>query len=202
MKKIEDTSFFCIDFVNCDLSEDGRIDSLVKPFLDYPGYFVKCDMANYGISHRNPSRWRGSLLKNIETLKKMQEWVVDFVDRSIDYIQSNQTEDGETVKWSILKKVNRLGNPFFGSVSDRVTNFVTYELFETLKHLYGGDCWYRIISCSKCNKFFVARTVRTQRFCSDKCRWNYHNKEKRVTGKHTEYMRKYLPDWRKRKSQT
>ena len=153
------------------------------------------------LSYWNPSGWKGRLIRNRQTLEKIQKCLADFVTRSIGQIQRSTRTDNTTVRDSILRRANKL-RLRFRLVSDRTTSLMKGELFRDLMGLYRGDCWNRIIRCPKCNKFFVAKTVRPQRFCSDECRWNYHNKEKRATGAHTQYMRKYLPDYRKRKSQT
>jgi len=44
--------------------------------------------------------------------------------------------------------------------------------------------------CKKCNRFYISKTIRPSKYCSDKCRLSYHNQERIKSGKAKEYKRK------------
>jgi hypothetical protein len=47
----------------------------------------------------------------------------------------------------------------------------------------------RLHQCHFCGNYYVASTIRTTKFCSDKCRLGHHNQERVRSGQHAEYMR-------------
>jgi len=47
-----------------------------------------------------------------------------------------------------------------------------------------------INKCRKCQKFYVSKTIRPSKFCSDKCRLAWHNRKRIVSGKAAEYKRR------------
>jgi len=44
--------------------------------------------------------------------------------------------------------------------------------------------------CDECENFFISKTIRISRFCSDKCRRAWHNRKRIESGEHREYKRK------------
>jgi hypothetical protein len=44
--------------------------------------------------------------------------------------------------------------------------------------------------CDNCEKYFIAKTTRTQRFCGDTCRQAWHNRRRIESGEAKEYKRK------------
>jgi hypothetical protein len=129
MKKIEETRFLCLDFINCDLSRNLTIEGLVKTFLHPPTYrYLQSVTSEPGCFDRDRSKWKRKLSENIETLREIQGCIADFVDRSVGRIQS-KTIAGETrIKNSIVSEAEGLSH-LFGSVSDPVISFVAYGLF-------------------------------------------------------------------------
>ena len=48
-----------------------------------------------------------------------------------------------------------------------------------------------IRQCDECEKYFISKTVRKQRFCpGNKCRMSYHNRKRIRSGEAKEYKRK------------
>ena len=54
---------------------------------------------------------------------------------------------------------------------------------------------YRGISCKECNKRFLPKTLRNQSFCSNGCRYKFHNSVRGKSGEHTDYMK----TWRQKR---
>jgi hypothetical protein len=48
----------------------------------------------------------------------------------------------------------------------------------------------RVRKCEECKKFYIAKTIRPSRFCSNECRLAFHNREGIQSGKNREYKRK------------
>jgi len=44
--------------------------------------------------------------------------------------------------------------------------------------------------CDECENFFISKTIRASRFCSDKCRLAWHNRKRIESGEHRDYKRK------------
>jgi hypothetical protein len=44
--------------------------------------------------------------------------------------------------------------------------------------------------CQECNQFYISKTVRLSKYCSDKCRLAYHNRKRIQSGEAREYKRK------------
>jgi hypothetical protein len=44
--------------------------------------------------------------------------------------------------------------------------------------------------CDECRIFFISKTIRPTRFCSDKCRLSWHNRKRIESGEHRDYKRK------------
>lgn len=51
-----------------------------------------------------------------------------------------------------------------------------------------------IHQCHECKKYFIAKTLRKQMYCQDKCRLDWHNRERIESGEHAEYKRKKRRD--------
>jgi len=48
----------------------------------------------------------------------------------------------------------------------------------------------KLHKCKECNSFFIAKTLRPQEFCSDKCRLAWNNRRRIESGEHKEYKRR------------
>ena len=64
---------------------------------------------------------------------------------------------------------------------------LAYFFIEYLKSENSVQC---LRQCKECNKFFVSKTKRPQKYCSDKCRLSHHNKKRIESGEHAAYKRK------------
>lgn len=47
----------------------------------------------------------------------------------------------------------------------------------------------RLKSCQECQKFYISKTLRESKFCSDHCRLKYHNRQRIESGENAEYKR-------------
>jgi hypothetical protein len=44
--------------------------------------------------------------------------------------------------------------------------------------------------CDDCQKYYISKTLRGQRFCSSKCRQSWNNRKRIESGEHKEYKRR------------
>jgi hypothetical protein len=65
-----------------------------------------------------------------------------------------------------------------------------YSLFEFLNK----NDRRKLKFCDKCNKFFISKTIRSSKFCSEKCRLSWHNRRRIESGEHREYKRRKRKD--------
>jgi hypothetical protein len=69
---------------------------------------------------------------------------------------------------------------------DFFRSLVAYSLIEFLTN----NDRRRLKKCDKCGLFFVSKTVRKSKFCSDKCRLAHHNRRYILSGKAREYKKR------------
>jgi hypothetical protein len=58
--------------------------------------------------------------------------------------------------------------------------------------------YFRSRVCKECNKSFRPKTLREQWFCSNRCRFKYHNTNRIKSGKHARYVKQ----WREKKKES
>jgi len=51
--------------------------------------------------------------------------------------------------------------------------------------------WDHVFSCKQCGKFYRLKTRRKHPYCSDGCRYRWHNVVRNRTGEHKRYMREW-----------
>ena len=68
-----------------------------------------------------------------------------------------------------------------------LTDDLTYVLVEYFK-LEDG-CKY-IRKCQYCDKYYISKTKRMSKYCSDRCRLDFHNRKRIESGEAREYKRK------------
>jgi len=191
MKKIDD-NIPCIDFVNSDLSRTQTINGLAR-------YLVYC-LKGIDDEHRwksTASFLRSEMLKGIERLKGLQKNMKQFVNYSIAQSQGGKPPIGEyhKLKNFIRREADKItyGYKIGPNI---VENVIIPYLCEDMIFLDNEECWDRIINCSECKTFFIARTSRHQMYCSKKCRDKHRNKERIKSGKWARYMK----DWRRKRN--
>ena len=48
----------------------------------------------------------------------------------------------------------------------------------------------RIRKCPNCNKYFIFTKRATKKYCSEKCKYDFHNKRDTLSGKRKEFMKR------------
>lgn len=194
MKKIKDSRFLCIDFVNSNPFQDKTIEGLIKTFIFYlKEKGEKFDERSLAL------QWKEIVRREIEELKRIQDCMKQFIEYSISKSQTS-TESDENFRKAknlLLSETEKYHYPQFEylAILERDFNVVKnlmvpglcYHLIEFDRENY----WDRVIYCKQCHKIFIRKTDRSQKFCSDRCRFRYHNKEKVRSGEHRAYMRNW-----------
>jgi hypothetical protein len=70
-------------------------------------------------------------------------------------------------------------NAYLEKICHQLLNFLSKE--GTIRKLH---------RCKECESFFIARTLRRQEFCSDRCRLTWNNRRRIESGEHKEYKRR------------
>lgn len=70
--------------------------------------------------------------------------------------------------------------------NDFIRSIIGYSLVE---FLINNDR-RKLKRCKDCNLFFISKTVRESKYCSDKCRLAHHNREYILSGKAREYKKR------------
>lgn len=96
--------------------------------------------------------------------------------------------DGKIVKKPFIKSdifFTEGDNHGLFSLNNFIFSAALYSLFEfIIKH--GRE---KIFLCEICGRFATKKTNREKKFCSDECRYMYHNKKKIQSGKMKEYLK-------------
>ena len=187
MKKIEDWRFLCIDFLNMDLSRAETLDSLVQIFFP-PGKHLGLPLLVAISLRKDPLAAKKRLSRNVGNLIGFQQWMLTLVNHSIAQAGRDSKTPDLSVRDRILKVTGKYYRYFSGL--DDFVQVVVWRTAADLDGLFAADCWNRIFKCCRCQKFFVAKTRRFQKFCSKKCRDTHRNRK--------EYMRMYMRDRRRR----
>ena len=59
-----------------------------------------------------------------------------------------------------------------------------------VKHILADEKREYVRKCEECKRFYISKTRRERKFCSDKCRLKLHNRERIKSGEHAAYKRK------------
>ncbi len=89
-----------------------------------------------------------------------------------------------------FKAFNMAENSFTEIKEDNLylyDKFINFCLIEFLKQPKNQKL---IHICDECEEFFMSKTTRHSRFCSDKCRLAWHNRKRIESGEHRDYKRK------------
>ena len=97
-------------------------------------------------------------------------------------------ENGDLVKSSILADVHLIGSHY--GAESRFNSYINSLLGFSLSEFIISTDLRRLKRCKKCMNFFVSKTIRPSKFCSDKCRHDYHNRKRIDSGEAREYKRK------------
>ena len=106
-------------------------------------------------------------------------------------VEGEITDDGELKKSHFLDLTNLVHEansayPLKTRFIDVLNSLVGFSLTE---FLLNNDP-KKIKRCGECMKFYVSKTIRPSRFCSDKCRLAWHNRKYIESGKAKEYKKK------------
>lgn len=85
------------------------------------------------------------------------------------------------------KKINEI-NTYYDFNPFRLALFCS--AFKSLVDFLLDNDRKKLKYCDECEKFFISKTIRTSRFCSDKCRLSWHNRKRIESGEHREYKRR------------
>lgn len=78
------------------------------------------------------------------------------------------------------------GGENHGRFFEFVYAIVGYSLLEFLLHNDRRKLNY----CDECDNVYISKSIRKQRFCSDRCRLAWHNRKRIKSGEHAKYKRK------------
>jgi hypothetical protein len=176
-------------FINSNLSARESVNTFISDILDY--------LESSGFTYSSKSRkyhahlWIRKVYLQIEKLKKFRREIASFV-RYISNPRCNFT-DKEYYKLQrdlILRKAETISKRKY------VDSFSPKELMSIVcgaLMLLTQDKFpfFRPRLCKECKKSFRPKTLRDQWFCSDKCRFKYHNTNRIQSGKHSQYMKKW-----------
>ena len=199
MKKIEIPKFLCIDFVNSKFPEDKVIKGLVKSFIRK----LKGDEERFD-ERPLTMRWEKIVGSRKEYLVEIKKVMKQFIHYSILNSQSGSGTEPEMnvdfnrIRHYLRNKAEKYNDPEYdpGDIYhkinfDVVNNLMIPGLCWDLIEFDKKNYWDRMIYCSECEKVFITRTLRIQNFCSPKCRFRYHNREKVKSGRHKIYMKEW-----------
>lgn len=202
MKKIKPEDFLCIDFVNSEPQVDKVIKGLIKSFIDS----LRVD--GVGPDERLLAlRWEKIVRSNIGRLVDTKKTMDQFIRYSILKAQSGSgtgpemDKDLHRIRHFLRNEGEKYYDPKYddGDIYNKkdfnvVKNLMIPGLCKDLIDFDEKNYWDRMKYCSECKKVFVTKTRRVQNFCSDRCRFRYHNRERIKSGNHKIYMR----NWREK----
>jgi hypothetical protein len=214
MKKVQNKKILCIDFLNSDPTDMKMVNSLVESLSS--SVSENCWLGKPGYHHKKMviKKLIGRVSAHREELRKIHRNIGLFLKSFINsnnpsfynsIISDAQQELKKLESWTRadfmpVKRIYRIGR-FKGYIftdkktvyrpHDVITAMIEPFLISDLRHLYENGYWNRIKNCLECDKFFISKTLRNQLFCSNKCRFKYHNKEKVISGHHKDYMKQW-----------
>ena len=75
-----------------------------------------------------------------------------------------------------------------------ITDLLNEVFVGELAHILCTTNSQKLKQCNECNKFFIAKVNRSDcKFCSNKCKSECHNRQRKESGKHADYMREKRP---------
>ena len=99
----------------------------------------------------------------------------------------------ENVKWSCIKTNNKWKPIVDYQPHPNFSNLETYidlEIANIIVKERGNEIFPYIKKCEWCINYYPANTLnKNQRFCSDKCRQDWHNRKRIESGEHARYKR-------------
>jgi hypothetical protein len=136
------------------------------------------------------------LLASISKGKTLTTALNNIIEGSTKFIRTQFSADPEN---GPLIKKERIYHPKFGS-TDLPDDCVGSDLFFYLTtHDFIGLSLAKFLDendrrklkyCEECTSFYIAKTLRNQRFCSGQCRLSHHNRKRIESGEAMEYKRK------------
>jgi NAD-dependent dihydropyrimidine dehydrogenase PreA subunit len=93
-------------------------------------------------------------------------------------------------------------NPPFKEKLNKTLIWQPMNISLSIGHFLGGIISYslgefllnndrkKLNPCDECHKFYISKSIRKQRFCSDKCRLAWHNRKRIKSGEHAKYKRR------------
>jgi hypothetical protein len=218
MKKIEN-KLLCLEFLNSKGFDNKIINSLVgRIFLIAGknswlcGNKYRKNKVSWIFSRRIRIRQ--------EDLKKLQESMIsllrnfinfpnnpDFLNfinykipeykQKLEILKLGTRTDFLGKKW-VWRAKRRFGLVFkhtvrgpVGPQYDIINDIIEPLLFIDLAQIEENGYRNRVKNCFECDIFFITKTQRQQLFCSDKCRFYYHNSKKIKSGNHRNYMKEW-----------
>jgi hypothetical protein len=100
-------------------------------------------------------------------------------DGSISREPSFFPEESFIIKDLFSSAYKKFNNPAFRAISFLLIKFLMLPNSTKLIH-----------QCDECREIYISITIKSRRFCSDKCRLSYHNRKRIESGEAKEYKRK------------
>ncbi len=169
MEKEESLRFWCIDFVNSDLSKMETVERLVRYiiyFFEDEGYRLNGDAA--------ASLFKSRVLSEMAALRTLQKDIAQFIDHSVsqkhaESIDGHRFHRFENFVANAAEAIYydfKLASPSFNVVKD----FLIPLLCDDLVALDEEGYWSRIKKCKICGQYFIPG-IRSNPggYCSTNC---------------------------------
>jgi hypothetical protein len=98
------------------------------------------------------------------------------------------SDNGDLSKSYILADVNLIGSHY--PVESRFNSYLNSLLGFSLSEFIINNDLRKLKRCEECKHFYVSKTIRSSKFCSDKCRLDFHNRKRTESGEAREYKRR------------
>jgi len=141
-------------------------------------------LCQYDLERRraSPLIWENVPLLKVGDKRRSGFGIDSYFDLAFEYINTKIViTDSEK-----LEKVSFLDSKNLYDFNKFLVSVVGYSLF---KFLLEKDR-RQLKICEECNKFYITKTLRKSKFCSDRCRLALNNRERIRSGKAKEYKRK------------
>jgi hypothetical protein len=123
-----------------------------------------------------------NMLEQIVRGESLRKVLFDDDPSDIGYVMSSLTIDDD----DILVEVPPIDVTMYMLEKDQLLLDVTYCLIQFLKY----EDRRKVRRCDECGEFYISKTLRESKFCSDPCRFRSYNRERIKSGKAKEYKRR------------
>jgi len=201
-------------FINSDLSRREGVNTFIKDILDYyesiGGKYI------YDREEAYADRMKEKAVPIVEELKKFQKKInpfvkyifnpnSDFRDKRhyrflISYVlpKAEKIMGGQDIHHISLYDGRWRQNIHYISLYGRYLAFYWFVCHALMVLTEDKFDYFETRLCRECNEPFSPKTLREQSFCSNRCRFKYHNADRIKSGKHARYVKQ----WREKKKES